>query len=202
MAPGQNVFGRLNVKADRDVTDADLQKSHLVLIGTAEQNSVVARLASQLPVRWTGGKISCSDGLDLEGTNRVISLVHYNPNAPQRLIYWVASEATSGYAGHTNVAFETGADLVVTDVGQQAFVMARSFDSRWRWDPARTLSPLLPTNLISRHDLDVGCARALRRGPALISSLRLRARTLRHWPFRESHGWPTSWHSLITNLSA
>jgi hypothetical protein len=160
----QNLYGRLKVKADRDVTDADLQKCHLVLIGTEEQNSLVARLAPQLPVRWTGGKISCGDGLDLEGTNRALRLVHYNPLAPQRLISWVASDVAHGYAVHTNFVYQPEPDLVVTDLGQQALVVARSFDSRWRWDSTRAASPLLPTNLLNEHDLDVAFARALRRG--------------------------------------
>jgi hypothetical protein len=40
----------LPVKADSAVPDADLQSSDLVLFGTAETNSVIARLASQLPL--------------------------------------------------------------------------------------------------------------------------------------------------------
>ena len=52
-------------KADRDVTDADLEKCHLVLIDTAEQNTMVARRAPQVPVQRTAGKISCGDGFEL-----------------------------------------------------------------------------------------------------------------------------------------
>jgi hypothetical protein len=162
--PGQNVFGNLNVKADREVTDNDLQKCHLVLIGTEEQNSLVARLAPQLPVRWIGGRIKCSDGLDLDGTNRVLDLVHYNPLAPQRLIQWVASDMTNGYASHTNIFFQTGTDLVIKDGAGRVFVVARSFDSRWRWDPARANSSLIPANLVGEHDWNVAIARALQRG--------------------------------------
>jgi len=38
------------VKADRDVTDEDIASSGLVLFGTAESNSLVARFASELPL--------------------------------------------------------------------------------------------------------------------------------------------------------
>jgi hypothetical protein len=38
------------VKADRDVTAADLESSDVVLFGTAESNSLVARLAGRLPI--------------------------------------------------------------------------------------------------------------------------------------------------------
>jgi len=40
----------LPVKADRDVTDEDIASSGLVLFGTAESNSLVARFASELPL--------------------------------------------------------------------------------------------------------------------------------------------------------
>ena len=40
----------LPVKADRDVTPADIDSSDLVLFGTAESNSLIARFAPQLPL--------------------------------------------------------------------------------------------------------------------------------------------------------
>ncbi|MGD0259711.1 MAG: hypothetical protein ABSD29_07775 [Verrucomicrobiota bacterium] len=160
----QNLYGRLNVKADRDVTDADMQKCHLVLIGTAQQNSLVARLAGQLPVQWADGKISCSDGLKLGGTNQALGLVHYNPLAPQRLLYWVASDLAAFYQGARGDTIVTGADLLVFDLEQSRLVVARSFDSRWRWDSARATSPLMPAGMLSGHDLNVALAKALRRG--------------------------------------
>ncbi|HWH72041.1 MAG TPA: hypothetical protein VNT26_21950, partial [Candidatus Sulfotelmatobacter sp.] len=159
----QNLYGRLKVKPDREVTAADLQRCHLVLIGTAEQNSVVARLAPQLPVRWTEGKLTCSDGLELGGTNRVITLAHFNPLSPQRLIYWVASDQAQAYAGGGNMA-RPGADFVVADLAQSTLMVARSFDSQWRWEATRTASPLLPTHLIGKHALDIAAAKSLRRG--------------------------------------
>jgi hypothetical protein len=156
----QNLYGWLKTKADRDVTDTDLQKCHLVLIGTAEQNTVVARLAPQLPIRRTAGKILCSDGFELDGANRVTALVHYNPLAPQRLIFWVAGDGTNGYATPSHFIFGP-ADFVVTDSGQGTLVVARSFDNRWRWDPARAASPLMPTNAVTEREAGLDCAKAL-----------------------------------------
>jgi hypothetical protein len=156
----QNLYGCLKTKADRDVTDTDVQKCHLMLIGTSEQNTVVARLAPQLPMQRTAGKISCSDGFELDETNRITALVHYNPLAPQRLIFWVASDGKNGYAAPAHFLFGP-ADFVVTDSVQGALVAARSFDSRWCWDPARTASPLMPANVLTEQDAGLACARAL-----------------------------------------
>jgi hypothetical protein len=135
----------------------------LVLIGTEEQNTVVARLAPQLPVHWTKGKLSCSDGVELGGTNRLISLLHYNPLAPQHLLFWVAADTAQAYTGGGNIA-QRGADFVALDLAQAAVEVARSFDSRWRWDPTRAKSPLLPSNLIGNNALGIAVAKALWKG--------------------------------------
>lgn len=156
----QNLYGRLRMKADHDVTDRDLQACHLVFIGTAEQNTVVARLAPQLPVQRTPATIACSDGLNLEATNRAFGLLYYNPLAPQRLISWVASDATNGYAAPLHFLFGP-ADFAVTDLDQGALVLARSFDSRWHWDPARATSSLLSAKALTEHDAGLAWARAL-----------------------------------------
>ena len=42
--------------------------------------------------------------------------------------------------------------------------VARSFDSRWRWDAARASSPLLPVRLLGRHDVDIAAGKALLKG--------------------------------------
>jgi hypothetical protein len=154
------LYGALQTKADRDVTDAEVQKCHLVLIGTAEQNTLVARLASRLPVQRTAGRIRCSDGFELDETNRTTALVHYNPLAPQRLIFWVASDEAKGYAAPARLIF-VPADFRVTESGTEGLVLARCFDSRWHWDPARSASPLIPENLKTGRDLALACARAM-----------------------------------------
>ena len=156
-----NLYGWLKTKADQDVTDDELRKCHLVLIGTAEQNALVARLAPQLPVQRRAGKILCSDGFEIDETNRLTALVHYNPLAPQRLIFWVASDGTNGYAAPPHFIFGP-ADFVVTDSSQGALVVARSFDSRWRWDPARAASPVIPANAATEREGGLACAQALR----------------------------------------
>jgi predicted esterase len=150
----QNLYGRLRVKPDQDVTETDLQRCQLVLLGTEDQNRVVKRLAPQLPVRWAANKLSCSDGLELGGTNRLITLVHYNPLAPRHLLWWVASDTAEGYSGAGSFA-RPGADFIAADLVQDTLMVARSFDSRWNWEAARASSPLLPPNLVGKHDLDM-----------------------------------------------
>lgn len=170
----QNLYGHLVTKADTAVTDADLARCHLVLIGTAAQNAVVARLAAQLPVTFADGTIACRDGLTLPAAHRALGLVHYDPLAPDRLIFWVASDDPATYAANSPVArfmdnggFSNGtpfgADFVVTDAASFTLVAARSFDSRWHWQPDRASSPLLPASLATHREFAAGVGAALRR---------------------------------------
>jgi hypothetical protein len=163
-----NLYGNLPIKADTAVTDDDLAGHTLVLIGTAAENSVVARIAAKLPVTFDGQTIVCSDGVSLPGAHRTLGLLHYNPFAPQRLVFWVASSDAAGYAAGATVPelggdLFIGADLLVTDATSGTLTATRSFDSRWRWTPGRADSPLLPAALAAHEPLARAIAGAARR---------------------------------------
>jgi|CZKI01.1.fsa_nt_gi hypothetical protein len=173
----QNLYGRLSTKEDVQVTDADIARCHLVLIGTAAQNAVVARVADALPVHLGEGGITCSDGARFPGSGLALGLVHYNPLAPGRLIFWVASYDPAAYAAnsaipatmagggfHTANAF--GADLLIMPAGSPTLVAARSFDSRWRWVPGREASPLVPGSLGAAGDFSRAVGKAISRAAA------------------------------------
>jgi hypothetical protein len=173
----QNLYGPLNTKADTEVTAADMARCHLVLIGTAEQNSVVARIADWLPVKYEAAGVSCSDGTRFPGTHLALGLVYFNPLAKDRLVFWIASDDSATYAAnsaipaimsggmfHTANAF--GADLVVMPAGLPTLVAARSFDSRWHWVPDREASPLLPAKIATPIDFRRALSEAIRRAAA------------------------------------
>ncbi|HTU00947.1 MAG TPA: hypothetical protein VMG58_03990, partial [Candidatus Sulfotelmatobacter sp.] len=173
----QNLYGRLNTRADAEVTDADLARCHLVLIGTAAQNAVVARLAGALPVHLDGAGITCSDGVRFAGGHLALGLVYYNPLARGRLIFWVASDDPAAYAAnsaipltmagggfHTANAF--GADLLIMPSASSTLVAARSFDSRWNWVPGREASPLVPASLRTTGEFSRAVGAAISRAAA------------------------------------
>jgi pimeloyl-ACP methyl ester carboxylesterase len=167
VAYNQNLYGDLNVKADQDVTAEDIARRHLVLIGSAAQNSVVAALASRLPVRYENGTIAWNDGRQSSAQDRALGLVHYNPDAPDRLIFWVAANDAAAYAAGSLApellgSLPSGADAVVVRVSDPALVETRSFDSRWHWLP-REQTTLLPAELASSAELARAVAAAVRR---------------------------------------
>jgi hypothetical protein len=170
----QNLYGRLNTKADTAVTDADIQRCHLVLIGTATQNTVVARLAGRLPVHFANNAVTCDDGVKLPGTHLALGLVHFNPLAPQRLVFWIASDDPATYAANSAIPSLMGgnngsipgtacaADLLVMDATASTVVAARSFDSRWRWSTLRNASPLVPASINTPTGFAIALGVALR----------------------------------------
>ena len=170
----QNLYGHLPAKPDADVTESDLARCHLVLIGSAAQNSLVDRLAAALPVHFARGVITCSDGVVFHGPPLALGLVHYNPLAPGKLMFWVASDTPATYAagsliplimsgGSSLAANPFGADLLVMAGAVWTIVAARSFDSRWRWLPRRESSPLLDASFSSVAGMSGGVAKAIRR---------------------------------------
>ncbi len=168
----QNLYGRLNTKADTDVTDADIDRCHLVLIGDAVQNALVARLAEKLPVRLdtAAQSIICSDGLAFPAARQTLALTHCNPLSPARLIYWVASTDAAGYAPGAvapalAASYFNAFDLVITSATGGQLTATRTFDSRWNWHSAaaREKSPPLPAALEGQTALACAIAECARR---------------------------------------
>jgi hypothetical protein len=140
VSDNQNLFGQLPVRTDTEVTPDELAGHHLVLIGTAKQNTVVAGLAARLPATYGDSTIEWSDGTHISADDRALGLVHYNPDAPSRLIFWVASDNPAAYAASSLAPelladLRSGADAVVVQVSEPALVESRRFDSRWQWHP-------------------------------------------------------------------
>jgi len=138
-----------------------------VLIGTAEQNALVARMAERLPARYEGSTLRLGDGTREPSQNTALGLVHYNPLAPSRLVFWVASPDAAAYRADALVpqllgAGPTGVDLLVTRATEPSVVLTRSFDSRWGW-VSREGSPALPPSGASREPLARMLAESARR---------------------------------------
>lgn len=78
---------RFPVRADNDVSDLALESSNLLLVGTPQNNSVLARLASKLPYRIEKGVLFAGDRAPLALTGSVLGIHYFNPEHPNRIIY-------------------------------------------------------------------------------------------------------------------
>src|SRR5207247_1288071 len=77
--------GEVPVKDDRDVTPADWREANLILFGDPSSNSVVGKVVTRLPLRWTrddgvevGGKSYGADSLPV--------LIWPNPLSPDHYV--------------------------------------------------------------------------------------------------------------------
>ena len=171
----QNLYGWLNTKADTAVTDADIARCHLVLIGTAAQNVVVARIAGRLPVQFANGAITCDDGVKFPGGHsrlgscitirspRSASCSGSPRTSPATYAANSAIPALMGGRTSSLSGAACGADLLVMDATAPTLVAARSFDSRWRWTADRSASPLLPASFKTHADFAIALGVAIRR---------------------------------------
>jgi len=162
----QNLYGNLPVKSDKEVTEEDIANHHLVLIGTADQNTIVQRMEKQLPVKDEDLTLTTSDNFSYTKDDAAWALIYYNPLAPQKLILWIASDEASFYQPGALLPKELfshgyGADFVI--LGPDGTVStARSFDSNWNWSAAYRQSSVLPASMSSKAGWATAQANLLR----------------------------------------
>lgn len=111
-------FGRMDgdwlpCKADSDVNPVDLADYNLILFGTSESNSVVARLISHIPVELSANRVTIGQSV-YEGGNLVVQMIFPNPLNTRRYAMVVAGTGPEAVAGYhkLNLA-QSGADLVL-----------------------------------------------------------------------------------------
>ncbi|NLF38958.1 hypothetical protein GX586_05895 [bacterium] len=160
------LFGRLPGKPDDAVTDEDMRTHNLLLLGTAVENSIVARIAGQLPVVVSNGTVVMNDGLTYPFSGRALGLLYYNPIEPSRLVYWLACDDAATADAGVGVVRRQGrtaaaSDFVLVVSNAPTLVAGRSFQPDWAWEEGYAASPLLPAELAAETGMVQLAARAL-----------------------------------------
>ncbi len=133
-----------------------------------DHNSVVAKLADKLPVKIEARHLTTSDGFSWNFEDRAVGLLYYNPAAPQRLIFWVASNSSDFYKPGTPMMrvqrwMPAGPDFIIMHAAKPIRVAARRFDSRWRWESGYGDSPIASASWCLQGGAAAALAQALRR---------------------------------------
>jgi hypothetical protein len=104
------------VRPDAEVTEADIAGSNLVLFGDPSSNKLIARVADQLPVRWTGEKVAVGPQT-YASADHVPILIYPNPLNPKKYVV-LNSGFTFREAHHLTNAQQTPKlpDYAVVDV--------------------------------------------------------------------------------------
>jgi predicted peptidase len=122
--------GEAQVREDKDVSDADIASSNLVLWGDPGSNRVLARIAGQLPVKWT------AEGV-VVGTQKYAGaapiLIYPNPLNPKKYVV-LNSGFTFREFDYLNNARQIPKlpDWAVVDVSGGKVLTAGFFDEEWK----------------------------------------------------------------------
>jgi hypothetical protein len=135
--------GEARVKADKDITDADIAAHNLVLWGDPKSNAVLAKIAGKLPIKWTDSGIEAGTE-KFAADKHVPVLVYPNPLNPKRYVV-INSGFTFREFDYLNNARQIAKlpDWAVIDVSVPAtprwpgkVVAANFFGERWELLPA------------------------------------------------------------------
>ena len=77
--------GDAPVKADTEITDADIKNSNLILWGDPMSNAVLAKIADKLPIKWPDRGVQVGDKTYEAGTH-VPVLIYPNPLNPAKYV--------------------------------------------------------------------------------------------------------------------
>ena len=132
--------GDAPAKADKDISDADIAASNLVLWGDPQSNAVLARIIAKLPIQWTKDKL-IANGKTYDATSHAPVLVYPNPLNPKRYIV-INSSFTYREYDYLNNARQVAKlpDWAVIDLNQPKNARAPGgipaagfFDEAWQW---------------------------------------------------------------------
>ncbi|MCX7847967.1 MAG: hypothetical protein N2595_08070 [bacterium] len=140
--------GGFRVKDDHEVTQEDLERYNVILLGGPRENKVTARMAERLGAPLGEGHVVIGGNEEtLKG--RGMWLCQVNPLAPRRLVWIWASPEVSFY--DANAAWiqdwmfpaVNPPDLLVLQCSPQRYVRALHFDEEWKLDAEELGSPQL-----------------------------------------------------------
>jgi poly(3-hydroxybutyrate) depolymerase len=147
-------FYGVPIKSDREVTAEDIEKFHLLLVGTPGSNLLLSRIANQLPVRLKSDALLVGDRR-FAGEDVGFRLIYPNPLNPHKYVVVCGAVTGKGLEGLASLpspnygwsARVTEPDLIVTNQRANAlyphYLAVLTFDNNW-WleDPGAVVGRL------------------------------------------------------------
>jgi pimeloyl-ACP methyl ester carboxylesterase len=134
--------GDARVRADDDISDEDIASSNLVLWGDPSSNRLLARIAPDLPIRWTDDAIVVGER-EFPAQGHALVLIYPNPLNPNRYVVLNSGFTYRDYA-YLNNARQVPMlpDWAVVDLSTPPnavwpgkIAAAGFFDEQWRLQP-------------------------------------------------------------------
>jgi hypothetical protein len=116
-------------KSAAAVSEADIADKNLILVGTPEQNSLVAKIADRLPIQFLAGGVQIG-GQEHRGERLGLVMIYPNPLNPERYVLLVPEQ----YWGEKPWAYPDYVLFQSPPAGQTRgrIVAQGTFDSRWQ----------------------------------------------------------------------
>jgi hypothetical protein len=125
-----------SVKADTEITDSDMKDASLLLIGTAANNRIIAKMADNLPLRSTETGLILGD-IKVDGPGSSACITFPNPLSPEHYAVIITSVDDFGYQVWEKR--NPGGDYVIGRTNPNAdkptyLTVARGwFTNKWKW---------------------------------------------------------------------
>jgi hypothetical protein len=92
--------GQLIIESDADVTEADLQEKHIILLGNPETNSLFAQVNDELPIQVIDNRVELPDaGWTIGEETTTFTYLIPNPLNQSKYL-WVIGASNSDYFSH------------------------------------------------------------------------------------------------------
>lgn len=93
----QHFRGDAIIKSDKDVTAEDIANSNLILWGDSTSNSLINKISSELPIKWSSEKISLK-GKEFSSKDHALIMIYPNPLNKEKYIVLNSSFTYREYA--------------------------------------------------------------------------------------------------------
>ncbi len=159
---------RFPVIADTALTQDRQARCHLILIGKPHENSVTKALWPRIPASIEDKALVVADRAPLKLENKVLGMLHPNPNHPNRLLYILAPFADEAGLAHFSKypqLFLAGSDgfdrvsqpdLVVQDLKQRV-ARHMQYGRDWQWLKMAGDDTPIPPRFGDRANLAIAC---------------------------------------------
>ncbi len=132
---GKYFRGHPFVKDDKDVTEADFAKYHVVLFGDPGSNKWIAKMAPKLPVKWTKETITLGDKI-YPAKDNYPALIYPNPLHPTKYVVLNTGLTIIEREYNGDYGMPLWGDYAIVKVGETADVpqinIAGLFDEHWQ----------------------------------------------------------------------
>ena len=123
------------VKDDKEVTDEDMARYHVVLFGDPGSNRVMAKVLAKLPVKWTRQTVSLS-GKSFPADENFPALVYPNPLHPAKYVVLNTGLTITDREYNGDYGMPQWGDYAIVKVKADSdvpdLVTAGLFDEEWR----------------------------------------------------------------------